>query len=71
MYGINKCGSIRILKIPMTAKHAITQLKENRRTEYLKRIKGDTMSLQIQFNNYAYSSILYTLKSTKKQRLNY
>ena len=47
MYGTNKCGLIRILKITMTAKHAITQLKENRRNESLKRIKSDTMSLQI------------------------
>ena len=47
VYGINTCSSISFLKITMMAEHTITQLKENRRNEPLKRIKSVIMSLLI------------------------
>ena len=65
MYGINTFSSKSFLKITMMVKHAITQLKENRRNEPLKRIKSVNMSLLIYINNYAYSSTIYILKALK------
>ena len=67
VYGTNTCSSISFLNITMMAKHVITHLKENRRNEPLKRIKSVIMSLLIEINNYAYSSTIYTPKSTQLQ----
>ena len=45
--GINTLSSISFLKITTMAKHAITQLKENRRNEPLKRIECQYVAADI------------------------